>query len=372
MGYNASGLWTPDNPDGSQTGSGPAGGGLLNPNGSSPGASTGMPTSATPTGTTGNGKSSSVIDNVNADLAGNSTYVQAAKSAGADYANQRGVTNSSIGAGAAEGAAINAVTPIATADASNTTQKDLSAQGYAQSTQLQGQQIAGQTAIAQMNIDAAAKQQAAQIVAQLQISGDQIAAQRDIANLQISDADKQQLLSIAEQTNLANIQQQTQLTVANMNVASDQQDKAMAAATTYASIYQNMVNSINGNTQIPADARQAYLQNAKTLYDNGMGLVEQTYNVKLDWGNQPTAAGGSGGYAAPQAAPQTQQELTTQNAQTAANYSQGGGSGGSPQQIIASGGIPQGWFGAGNGNYTDGTNLYDGAGNWIGSAANAS
>jgi hypothetical protein len=171
-----------------------------------------------------------------------------------------------------------------------------------------------------MNIDASAKQQAAQILANLQISGDQIAAQKDIASLNIADADKQQLLSIASQTNLADISQQTQLSVANMNVASNQQDKAIAAATSYANIYQNMVNSINANTQIPADARQAYLENAKTLYNNGMSLVEQTYNVQLDWGQQSTDAGASGGYTAPTLAPQNAQQVAQMNQQVAGNY----------------------------------------------------
>jgi hypothetical protein len=312
MAYDAtSGLWTPDNPNGSQTGSGAGaaaaptttGGGLTNPN-----------------PTPGSTNTSSVSDNVNALTAGNSTYMQQAKSAGMDTANARGVQNSSIAAGTSQKAAYDAAVPIATADAANTTAKDLSAQGYAQSSKLQGQQNQANQTIAQMNIDASTKQQAASIMAQLQISGDQLAAQKAIAELNIADADKQQLLSIASQTNLADISQQTQLSVANMNVASNQQDKAMAAATSYASIYQNMVNSVNTNTQIPADARQAYLTNAKTLYDNGMSLVEQTYNVQLDWGQQSTDAGYSGGYAAPTLAPQNAQQVATMNQQVAGNY----------------------------------------------------
>lgn len=305
MGYDPNtAMWTPDNPDGSKTGSSaagavsPSGGGLLKPN----------------------GNTSSVIGNVNADLSAGGDYIHAAEAAGADYANSRGVLNSSIGAGASRKAAYDAVTPIATADAANVTQKDLSAQGFQQSTALQKQQgdiqsglqasqIAGQkditgmqtgsaeriaqlgaatqTALNQMNIDAASKQQAAQIVAQLQMSGDQIQAQRDIAALNISDADKQQLNAIAANQTLAKIQQDTQLQVANMNVVSDQQDKAMAAATQYAAVYATEINAINGNTQIPADARATALANAKTMYDNNMKVVEQTYNVSLDWGQGP-------------------------------------------------------------------------------------
>lgn len=332
MSYDSkSGLWTPDDPNGSNASSGPSGGGLLNPNGSvtgtmsgnggSGGTMTPPPAggSAVP-GTTPNTNTSSVSDNVNGLTSQDSAYMRQAKAAGMDTANQRGVLNSSIAAGASQKAAYDAAVPIATADAANVTQKDLSAQGFAQNTKLQAQQNQSTQTIAQMNIDASAKQQAATIMAQLQISGDQLAAQKAIAQMNLDDADKQQLLSIAEQSNLADKQQQTQISVAQMNVASDQQDKAMAAATSYASIYQNMVNAINTNTQIPADARQAYLANAKTLYDNGMGLVEQTYNVSLDWGQQSTAAGGSGGFASPTLTPQNQAGLTALNQQTTANY----------------------------------------------------
>lgn len=305
MSYDSTtGLWTPDNPNGSTTGSGASGGGLLNPNG-------------TPSGNT-----SSVIDNVNADLAGNSTYIQAAKAAGTDTANQRGVLNSSIAAGASQAAAYNAVTPIATADAANTTSKDLSAQNYAQSSQLQSQ---GAT------------------------QASQLSAQNYQQSQELQDSQN------TEQTNLANISQQTQLQIANMNVASDQQDKAQAAATTYASIYSNMVDSINNNTQIPADARQAYLDNALTLYNNGMGLIEQTYNVSLDWGSQSTDAGSSGGYSAPQAAPTNQSQLTTQNQQTAANYTVGPTPGLNPNT-----------YQPGQVAYTDpGGNQYDAMGNYL-------
>lgn len=301
MAYDSkTGLWTPDDPNGSQTGSSAAGaassgaagsasgGGLLNPGGST--------------------NTSSVSTNVNNLTADNSTYMQQAKAAGADYANSRGVQNTSIGAQASQKAAYDAALPIATADATNITQKDLSAQGFAQNQVLQTQQIAStekiaqlsadtQTDIAKLNIDAAAKQQAAQILSNEKIAGDQEATQKAIAQMNIDDADKQQLLSIAANQRIADTQQSTQLQIANMNVTSNQQDKAQAAATTYANIYASMVNAINQNTSIPADARQAYLDNAKTMYNNGMGLIEQTYNVSLDWGQTPTGAGASGGYA---------------------------------------------------------------------------
>jgi hypothetical protein len=254
------------------------------PTSASSGASTTPQTTANPT-----------ADRVNGLLSAGNPYIEQAKSAGMDLANSRGLLNSSIAAGASQKAAYDAAVPIATNDANIGATKDLqtsqiaSTQAIATAGNVSSEKIANlnattQTGIAQMNIDASAKQQAAAILSQEKISGNQIASQQAIAALNISDADKQQLLSLAAQQRIANTQQSTSLQVANMNVSSDQQDKAAAAALGYAQNYASMVNSINGNANIPADARTAYLANAKTLYDNGMGLVEQTYNVNLDWG----------------------------------------------------------------------------------------
>lgn len=297
---------------------------------------------------------STTADKVTGMLSASNPYVQQAKQQGVDYANSRGVQNSSIAAGASQKAAYNAVVPIATNDANIAAQKDLSAQTYAQNDILSGKQIAStekiaadqnatqlaaanlsaatQTNIAGMNIDAAAKQQAAQILSQQKIAGEQIQSQADlaklasdtqtaIANLNISDADKQQLLNIAAQERQTASTQATQLQIANMNVSSNEQDKAQAAAVSYANVYGSMVNAINSNKDIPADARAAYLQNAKDLYDNGMKVVEQTYNVQLDWGQN------GGGAATPAVTSSTGATNTAFGGFTAPpnNYAQGNG-----------------------------------------------
>lgn len=289
-------------------------------------------TTPTSTSTTPPSTSSPTADRVTGMLSAGNPYIEQAKSAGMDVANSRGLLNSSIAAGASQKAAYDAAVPIATNDANIQSAATLQGGQIASTEKIATANNVTQTAIAGMNIDASAKQQAAAILSQEKISAASLTNQADIAKLQsdtqqsiaalnISDADKQQLLSLAAQQRLADTQQSTSLQVANMNVSSDQQDKAAAAALGYAQNYSSMVNAINNNTQIPADARAAYLQNAKTLYDNGMSLVEQTYNVSLSWGDQSTASGASGGYAPPQAAPTSQTQLDKQNNATAANYS---------------------------------------------------
>lgn len=172
---------------------------------------------------------SSTADNVTKLTATDSPFMAQAKARGIDTANQRGLLNSSIAAGASQKAAYDAALPIAKADANISAQKDISAQQFAQNKDLQTQQIA---------------------------STEKIAGE----------------------------QKDTQLAVADMNVRSNAQDKSAAAAQNYASIYGSMVNNINANKDIPAASRAKYLADAKTFYDNSMRLVEQTYNVQLDWG----------------------------------------------------------------------------------------
>lgn len=257
---------------------------------------------------------SSTEDKVNGMLTAGNPYVEQAKSAGMDVANSRGLQNSSIAAGASQKAAYDAVTPIATADAGIAAQKDLQSTqlassekiataGNASSEKIANLNATTQTAIAGLNIDASAKQQAAQIIATANIASQQAASQADIATLQsntqkaiaalnISDSDKQQLLSLASQEHIANISQSTALQTADMNVASNKQDKASTAAQNYANIYATQVNTINNNKDIPAAARDQYLADAKTAYDNNLNLVQQVYSVQLDWGQNaaPTAA----------------------------------------------------------------------------------
>lgn len=74
----------------------------------------------------------SVANKLTALTSSNSPYIAQAKAAGLQTANKRGLLNSSMAAGASEGAAISAALPIASQDASQTSQKNLAYQqgGY--------------------------------------------------------------------------------------------------------------------------------------------------------------------------------------------------------------------------------------------------
>lgn len=294
-----------------------------------------------------------VAEKVTGMMSASNPYMEQAKSAGTEYANSRGLLNSSIAAGASQKAAYDAVLPIATADANIAAQKDISAQGYKQTGDLQGGQIASTEKISGQ-----------QIGAQKENAVLQSDTQKSIASMNVASADKQQLLALSSQERIAGSQQGTQLEIANMNVSANKQDKAQAAAVSYANIYGGMVNAINGNKDIPADARAAYLSNAKVLYDNGLNLVQQTYDVQLDWGQG--GAPGATGSATPGAAASLPAYNGDPNAGTAqalpynpANYAPASGVNydGNPNYGGSGGGVA----------YTDsGGNQFDSNGNYLG------
>lgn len=129
IGTNPGGVAAPDGGPAFTIGPGPVATGALPaattaaqitppPGGVAPGATGALPTSLTGAATYAPNDSSLVAKQLQALLASDSPYVQRARTRAMEYANSRGGLNSSIAAGAGEGAAIDAAMPIAQADAS--------------------------------------------------------------------------------------------------------------------------------------------------------------------------------------------------------------------------------------------------------------
>lgn len=97
----------------------------------------GVPTPSTPQARTIT-SDETVSGRLNALLSGGSPYVESARNRGIEQANQRGLINSSLAAGTAERAAIDAALPIAQQDASTSAQSGFSAQQAQQDIGLTG------------------------------------------------------------------------------------------------------------------------------------------------------------------------------------------------------------------------------------------
>lgn len=99
----------------------------------------------------------SVTGKLNALTATDSPLMQQARTGAASYANKRGLLNSSIAAGAGEDAAIRAALPVASQEASQAAQKNLTAMNLGSSER-----------VAQMNVASTDKRYLAAATADLQ------------------------------------------------------------------------------------------------------------------------------------------------------------------------------------------------------------
>lgn len=98
----------------------------------------------------------------------NSPLMQQAKTQAAQVSNRRGLLNSSMSTGEATKATLNAALPIASQEASQTAQKNLSGQNFAQTNVLSQQDIASKEKIAAENVAAHDRQYAMGAIAKAQ------------------------------------------------------------------------------------------------------------------------------------------------------------------------------------------------------------
>lgn len=112
----------------------------------------------------------SVSTRVTGLLKADSPYLKQARTDAAKTANRRGLLNSSIAAGAGTDAAIRSSLPIASQEAQQIADKNLSAQGFNQNTALQAQDIASREKIATQNIASSEREKSISAIAALENS----------------------------------------------------------------------------------------------------------------------------------------------------------------------------------------------------------
>lgn len=169
----------------------------------------------------------------------NSPLMQQAEARALMLANRRGLANSSIAGQAMQAAVMDAALPIASQDASQAFQRNLSNQNFQQSRTLQQDQI-------DANIFMQGRELSS-IDWRAQLSAD---TQAQIANMQVSASDREKIGAL---------------------VASAQQQ------------YAETRRSIMNNEAIPADVRDQYMRQAEDNLRRSLNMVESMYSVKFDW-----------------------------------------------------------------------------------------
>jgi len=97
----------------------------------------------------------------------------------------------------------------------------------------------------------------------------------------------------AQQVAQKNLQHMTtagQKDIAAMNIAAHDREKAQAAAAAYNNAYTEAFRTIAQQHELPAHIRDGYLEHLARLNNSNMSLIEQFYNIDLNWATPTLSA----------------------------------------------------------------------------------
>ena len=166
-------------------------------------------------------------------------------------ANSRGLMNSSIATQAGEEAALGTVLPLASQDADNAAQKERL-----------GMELTSRERIALA----------------------QMGSQERLAQLDIASRERMQGNEIGYQTSERALDRSLQEQLAQWNLSSTDRDSAMKSVISMEQLYNQQYANIMANTSLSSEDRAAQLTAAKNLRDVQLDLIQQMYQISLDWG----------------------------------------------------------------------------------------
>ncbi|CAO3403516.1 hypothetical protein [Azospirillum palustre] len=230
--------------------------------------------------------------------------MQQAKTDGLATAQRRGLLNSSMAVGAAQGAVLNAALPMAQQNAQQTAAKNLSSQDYGQNRGLQEQKFGYDKDLSDQAFRQ--QQQLSEQEYQHQLGtidtqgnwNSRLQVEKAGQDASLSHQDYQQKTVLADQdyrqkVGLLQIDNASKEKIAGWNVSQYEKERAMSAVTSMEQLYASQFSALANNTDLPAETRNAYLQHIASLRDSSLNLVEQMYGINLNWASPaaPTTAG---------------------------------------------------------------------------------
>jgi hypothetical protein len=183
-------------------------------------------------------------------LSKDNEYMQQARTEGLNQSNRRGLLNSTMGVTAVEDSRIRAALPIASQDASQ-----------AHSREQLGRQL-----------------QSTDVTQRRGLASDE-ALTREGYGLQR----ELQAGDIASRQNMQALDLEFQDRIARLEVGAEQRGRAGALAASFEQGYNSMLETIMNNPDIPADARQTYMDHAARIRESNVALIEQLYGIDLQW-----------------------------------------------------------------------------------------
>jgi len=177
--------------------------------------------------------------------------MQRAGTAGRQFANERGLLNSSMAAQASQNAVLDRVIPMAQQTSQQRSEVALSTQQFGQAQDLSRQE-----------------------------AGQNFAAQQDAQSAQLNIAN----LDAATRMELQDRETASRERMAQMDLDQDDRTNMTSQVSDYNQQYQEALRTILGNPEIGASDRNALLKSAGDLLNNQVAMIESLYNFEINWG----------------------------------------------------------------------------------------
>jgi len=249
-----------------------------------------------------------------------SLLMQQAATSGLQTANDRGMANSSMSAGASQAATLDYITPIASQNATQSfnknmsglqTQQDLVLAEFDRDTQqkLQRTQLRADSRQAGLDrnfqtetMQAEQAFSAGQTAAQQAFEAEQLAAQQSFQSGEAqSDRDfvQEQMDFEAQQTQdardfqaaQADLDRQMQAALAEMELSDADQTAANAMMTDAFGDYNQMYAQILANPDLSADERISQINTNQQMLEDRIGFTQDLYDATFDWPASPWTQG---------------------------------------------------------------------------------
>lgn len=228
-----------------------------------------------------------VSGQLNQLLSADSTYLQSARNRGLEQANQRGLINSSLAAGTAERAAIDAAMPIATQDATANATAGQSAQNANQDLGLTGYKSLLDSAQQSENFDYRTRENQQNIAANTQLQDDRLKSQGALQT-------QSEAAALAQQTQQQQANLGLQTTLKQMDISLDLQkldatarDALTAATSPIVQQVQSEIAQIQRtpDEQMSAAAKADAIASQNAYLRTNLQTISTLYGYQLDWPN---------------------------------------------------------------------------------------
>lgn len=229
----------------------------------------------------------------------NSPLMQAARTEGLKAGNRRGLMNSTMATQAGTRAALDVVVPIASQEAGQAQQTNLSSQGYQQEGMLQAPRLISAEGIAARQEAGAERRLGMEIGSRETISAADRAARASELLREITSRENIAKLGEAGANTRAAAELTSRQNLSANEIAANQTNAVRDAVAQANQSYSAAYNAIMGNPNIGAQDRATYLQSIETRRQADLILIESLFNVDLNWETTgtptaPNAGGGAG------------------------------------------------------------------------------